>query len=93
MEKNINELIKFYNELFDEIKKFEKNLLFIKILNNKKIEEKITVLPYLQSIINQSFQLGNYRRALKFIILLNDIVKQLPKVSDEILNEMTNRVI
>jgi len=59
MEKNINELIKFYNELFDEIKKFEKNLLFIKILNNKKIEEKITVLPYLQSIINQSFQLGN----------------------------------
>jgi hypothetical protein len=93
MEKNINELIKFYNELFDEIKKFEKNLLFIKILNNKKIEEKITVLPYLQSIINQSFQLGNYRRALKFIILLNDIVKQLPKVNDEILNEMTNRVI
>lgn len=93
MEKTIDELIKFYNDLLKEIKKYEKNLLFTKILSNKKLEEKVIILPYLQSAINQSFQLGNYRRALKFIILLNDIVKQLPKVNDEILNEITNRVI
>lgn len=93
MEKTIDELIKFYNDLLKEIKKYEKNLLFTKILSNKKLEEKVIILPYLQSAINQSFQLGNYRRALKFIILLNDIVKQLPIINNEILNEITKNVV
>ena len=43
MEKTIDELIKFYNDLLKEIKKYEKNLLFTKILSNKKLEEKVII--------------------------------------------------
>ena len=67
MEKEINELIKFNDNLIEKIKKYEKNLLFVKVLNDKEIEKKVKILLYLQSTINQSIQIGNYKRAFKFI--------------------------
>ena len=81
MEKEINELIKFNDNLIEKIKKYEKNLLFVKVLNDKEIEKKVKILLYLQSTINQSIQIGNYKRAFKFILLLEYIVKQLPEIN------------
>ena len=93
MKELINSLIKFYNELLEEIKKNEKSLLFIKILDNKEIEKKILILPYLQTTINQSLQLANYRRAFKFIVLLDSIVKELPEINKQISEKMTELLV
>lgn len=93
MKELINSLIKFYNKLLEEIKKNEKSLLFIKILDNKEIEKKISILPYLQITINQSLQLGNYRRAFKFIVFLDSIVKELPEINKQISEKMTELLV
>lgn len=93
MKELINSLIKFYNELLEEIKRYEKSLLFIKILDNKEIEKKILILPYLQTTINQSLQLGNYRRAFKFIVLLDSIVKELQEINKQISEKMTELLV
>lgn len=81
MEKEIGKLIKLNDNLVKEIKKYEKNLLFVKVLNDKEVEKKVKILLYLQSTINQSIQIGNYKRAFKFILLLEYIVKQLPEIN------------
>ena len=44
MEKEINELIKFNDNLIEKIKKYEKNLLFVKVLNDKEIEKKLEII-------------------------------------------------
>lgn len=93
MEKEINELIKFNDNLIKKIKKYEKNLLFVKVLNDKEIEKKVKILLYLQSTINQSIQIGNYKRAFKFILLLEYIVKQLPEINKQIIRKISEKII
>lgn len=93
MEKEINELIKFNDNLIEKIKKYEKNLLFVKVLNDREIEKKIKILLYLQSTINQSIQIGNYKRAFKFILLLEYIVKQLPEINKQIIRKISEKII
>ena len=93
MEKEINELIKFNDNLIEKIKKYEKNLLFVKVLNVKEIEKKVKILLYLQSTINQSIQIGNYKRAFKFILLLEYIVKQLPEINKQIIRKISEKII
>lgn len=93
MEKEINELIKFNDNLIEKIKKYEKNLLFVKVLNDKEIEKKVKILLYLQSTINQSIQIGNYKRAFKFILLLEYIVKQLPEINKQIIRKISEKII
>ena len=72
MEKEINELIKF---------------------NDNLIEKKVKILLYLQSTINQSIQIGNYKRAFKFILLLEYIVKQLPEINKQIIRKISEKII
>ena len=93
MEKEINELIKFNDNLIEKIRKYEKNLLFVKVLNDREIEKKIKILLYLQSTINQSIQIGNYKRAFKFILLLEYIVKQLPEINKQIIRKISEKII
>ena len=93
MEKEINELIKFNDNLIEKIKKYEKNLLFVKVLNDREIEKKVKILLYLQSTINQSIQIGNYKRAFKFILLLEYIVKQLPEINKQIIRKISKKII
>ncbi|MBS6019705.1 MAG: hypothetical protein KH846_05835 [Leptotrichia wadei] len=93
MEKEINELIKFNDNLIEKIKKYEKNLLFVKVLNDREIEKKVKILLYLQSTINQSIQIGNYKRAFKFILLLEYIVKQLPEINKQIIRKISEKII
>ena len=93
MEKEINELIKFNDNLIEKIKKYEKNLLFVKVLNDREIEKKVKILLYLQSTINQSIQIGNYKRAFKFILLLDYIVKQLPEINKQIIRKISEKII
>ena len=93
MEKEINELIKFNDNLIEKIKKYEKNLLFVKVLNDREIEKKVKILLYLQSTINHSIQIGNYKRAFKFILLLEYIVKQLPEINKQIIRKISEKII
>ena len=93
MEKEIEKLIKLNDNLVKEIKKYEKNLLFVKVLNDREIEKKIKILLYLQSTINQSIQIGNYKRAFKFILLLEYIVKQLPEINKQIIRKISEKII
>ena len=93
MEKEINELLKFTYNLIEKIKKYEKNLLFVKVLNDREIEKKVKILLYLQSTINQSIQIGNYKRAFKFILLLEYIVKQLPEINKQIIRKISEKII
>lgn len=93
MEKEIGKLIKLNDNLVKEIKKYEKNLLFVKVLNDREIEKKVKILLYLQSTINQSIQIGNYKRAFKFILLLEYIVKQLPEINKQIIRKISEKII
>ena len=93
MEKEIEKLIKLNDNLVKEIKKYERNLLFIKVLNNREIEKKVKILSYLQSTINQSIQIGNYKRAFRFILLLEYIVKQLPEINKQIIRKISKKII
>ena len=93
MEKEIEKLIKLNDNLVKEIKKYEKNLLFVKVLNDREIEKKVKILLYLQSTINQSIQIGNYKRAFKFILLLEYIVKQLPEINKQIIRKISEKII
>lgn len=93
MEKEIGKLIKLNDNLVKEIKKYEKNLLFVKVLNDKEVEKKVKILLYLQSTINQSIQIGNYKRAFKFILLLEYIVKQLPEINKQIIRKISEKII
>lgn len=93
MEKEIEKLIKLNDNLVKEIKKYERNLLFIKVLNDREIEKKVKILSYLQSTINQSIQIGNYKRAFKFILLLEYIVKQLPEINKQIIRKISKKII
>ena len=86
-------MIKFNDNLIEKIKKYEKNLLFVKVLNDREIEKKIKILLYLQSTINQSIQIGNYKRAFKFILLLEYIVKQLPEINKQIIRKISEKII
>lgn len=93
MKKEIGKLIKLNDNLVKEIKKYEKNLLFVKVLNDREVEKKVKILLYLQSTINQSIQIGNYKRAFKFILLLEYIVKQLPEINKQIIRKISEKII
>ena len=66
---------------------------FSKDTTLKEIEKKISILPYLQTTINQSLQLGNYRRAFRFIVFLDSIVRELPEINKQISEKMTELLV
>lgn len=87
----INEEIKKkINFLNQKIEKDKKIILINNIINKNS---KINKIYLIQAIMNQSLQYGNYRRAFKYYLLADFLMKKLEKRNNELLRNFTLNLI
>lgn len=80
-------------KLNDSIEKDYDLIRYVYYSGNSDLIKKVGMLDELQIIINQCVQTGNYRRAGKYIIVGNAILKQLENVETVIKNNLTKKVL
>lgn len=75
--------IDFLNQ---EIEKNEKIFLINSLINKGS---KLNKIYLVQAIMNQALQYGNYRRALKYYLIANFLVKNIEKSKNKLLRNFT----
>lgn len=84
------EIIKKVDFLNQKIEKDKKIILINNIVNKNSRINKIYLI---QAIMNQSLQYGNYKRAFKYYLLADFLLKNLEKQKDKILRNFTLNLI
>lgn len=84
------EIIKKVDFLNQKIEKDKKIILINNIVNKNSRINKIYLI---QAIMNQSLQYGNYRRAFKYYLLADFLIKKLEKQNNDFLRNFTLNLI
>lgn len=84
------EIIKKVDLLNQKIEKDKKIILINNIINKNS---KINKIYLIQAIISQSLQSGNYKRAFKYYLIADFLIRKLEKQENELLRNFTLNLI
>ena len=90
MEIDTVELISSANKLFGEMNELELEIVFIHLLKKPQLVKKANAMRLLRLMINRNIQYGNYRSAIRYLLLLKLLVKEMQKYSAELKDIITN---
>lgn len=79
--------------LEEGIDKKKKILAFIYLSGNHKLKKRVSMLPVIESIIDENLQTGNYRRACRYLSFLHRILLDVERCEKEILSKLTEIII
>ena len=88
-----DEIITKINTIQDRINKKKRVIVFTKLLNEGEIDKYGAMLLEIQIIINECLQYGNYRRACKYSILADKLIKEIEQKEKKIVDKLTASVV
>lgn len=68
-------------------------LPFIDFTDNKRLEKGCKAIYLLQATVNKAIQTGNYRRAIRYILVLRQIEKEICDSKDYIGDRLTESIL
>lgn len=88
-----DEVIMKASELQKKITEERKIIAFAHLIRKKQFTLYCDSLADIQIIINKCLQIGDYRRACKYIIIGNKIIKQIKQYENQIVIKLTDAVV
>ena len=80
-------MIKYLDYQYSRYQELKEWLPFVKLSGNADLIQKCKELEGVRRTINRSVQIGNYRRAILYIVVLKSILDDLEKTTDIIVLE------
>ena len=93
MEELIDEILKRSEELQECIAKEKKTIIVLSALRKGREADQYIAIFNMREIINQSLQYGDYRRALRYLLAAENLLKRIELEKGSAEREMTNLIL